>query len=183
MPVETPRKVYGIAAEFESAAALFSAAEKARDAGFRRWDVHSPFPIHGMDRAMGMGKSWLSAIVLIGGIAGLLTAAALQFYPSVYEYPLVVHGKPVNFHTVPAFFPIIFELTVLFSAFATVFGLLILNQLPRWHHPIFNWDRFSKASDDGFFLVVEARDPQFSETKTRKFLEEIGGRHVTLVHD
>jgi hypothetical protein len=177
------RKVYGLAAEFPSAPALFTAAEKIRDAGFKRWDVHSPFPIHGMDQAMGLGKSWLSAIVLCGGITGLLTATVLEFYPSIFEYPVVVHGKPVTFATVPAFFPIMFELTVLFSAFACVFGLMILNQLPKWYHPIFNWDRFAKVSDDGFFVVIEARDPKFSEAKTRELLGQLGATHVSLVHD
>jgi hypothetical protein len=104
-------------------------------------------------------------------------------YPSLMEYKLVVHGKPVNFYTVPAFFPIMFELTVLFSAFACVGALLVFNQLPKWYHPMFNWERFSKVTDDGFFLVIESRDPKFSETRTRQLLEEIGGQHVTLVHD
>jgi hypothetical protein len=179
--------VYGLAAEFASAADLFHAAEKIRDAGFKNWDVHSPFPIHGMDKAMGLGKSWLSAIVLCGGVTGLLTAFFLETIPSTVLYKTIVHGKPTNFFpfpfSAPAFMPIMFELTVLFSAFACVFGLLVLNQLPRWNHPIFNWDRFAKATDDGFFLVIEARDPKFSETRTRQLLEEIGGQHVTLVHD
>lgn len=182
MPTETP-KIYGMGAEFPSAAALFTAAEKVRDRGFKRWDVHSPFPIHGMDAAMGLGKSWLSAVVLCGGITGLLTAVVLEFYPSWIDYPLVVHGKPTNWATVPAFFPIMFELTVLISAFACVFALLVFNQLPKWYHPIFNWDRFAKVTDNGFFLVIEAADPQFSEKETRALLEEIGGTHVTLVHD
>lgn len=177
------RKVYALGAQFPTAEALFSAAEKVRDAGFKRWDVHSPFPIHGMDKAMGLGKSWLSAVVLCGGITGLLTAVVLECYPSLIEYKLIVAGKPTNFMTVPAFFPIMFELTVLCSAFACVGALLVFNQLPKWYHPIFNWDRFSKATDDGFFLVIEARDPKFSETKTRQLLEGIGGEHVTLVHD
>jgi hypothetical protein len=177
------RKIYGLAAEFPTPAALFEAAEKVRDQGFKRWDVHSPFPIHGMDQAMGLGKSWLSAVVLVGGVTGLLTAVLLTFYPSWIEYPLVVHGKPTDWASVPAYFPIMFELTILFSAFACVGALLVMNQLPRWNHPIFNWERFSRATDDGFFLVIEARDPQFSETKTRQLLEQIGGQHVTLVHD
>jgi hypothetical protein len=177
------RKIYGMGAEFPSATALFQAAEKVRDKGFKKWDVHSPFPIHGMDAAMGLGKSWLSAVVLCGGITGLLTACVLEFYPSIYEYKLVVDAKPVTFATVPAYFPIMFELTVLCSAFACVGALLVMNQLPKWYHPIFNWDRFAKVTDNGFFLVIEARDPQFSETKTRALLEEIGGLHVTLVHD
>src|SRR6187551_3643747 len=108
------RKVYGLGVEFESAGALMSAAEKIRDAGFRRWDVHTPFPVHGMDAAMGLGKSWLSIPVLIGGTAGLLTAALLTMIPSRWLYPVVVHGKPIDWRTVPAFFPIFFELTVLF---------------------------------------------------------------------
>jgi hypothetical protein len=170
-------------AEFSSATALYHAAEKIRDKGFKKWDVHSPFPIHGMDAAMGMGKSWLSAVVLCGGVTGLATALLLEFWPSWIDYPLIVHGKPFNWATVPAFFPIMFELTVLCSAFTCVFALMVFTQLPKWYHPIFNWDRFAKVTDNGFFLVIEARDPQFSETKTRELLEEIGGTHVTLVHD
>jgi len=186
MPTATahrPRTVYGLAAEFSSAATLLTAAEKIRDAGFRRWDVHTPFPVHGMDRAMGMGKSWLSAVVLCGGVTGLLTAFVLQTYPSLVEYKTVVHGKPTDLATIPAYVPIFFELTILLSAFACVGALLVMTRLPRWHHPMFNWERFKKATDDGFFLVIEARDPKFSETKTRQLLEQIGGTHVTLVHD
>ncbi len=177
------RKVYGLGAEFETAAELMTAAEKVRDAGFKRWDVHTPFPVHGMDAAMGLGKSWLSSAVLIGGITGLVTAACLTFIPSWFIYPLIVNGKPFDWKTVPAFFPIFFELTILFSAFTTVFALLVMNQLPKWYHPVFNWERFKRATDDGFFVVIEARDPKFSEAKTRELLESIGGKHVTLIHD
>ena len=176
-------RVYGIAAEFVNAAELYHAAEKVRDAGFKRWDVHSPFPIHGMDKAMGLGKSWLSAPILCGGLAGTLTAIALEFLPSSFFYPLIVHGKPTDLMTVPAFFPIIFELTVLLTAFTTVFFLCLFTGLPKWHHPIFNWDRFERATDNGFFLVIEARDPKFSESVTREFIENIGGSHITVVHD
>jgi len=177
------RKVYGLGAEFDTAADLMTAAEKVRDAGFRRWDVHTPFPVHGMDKAMGLGKSWLSIPVFIGGTTGLLTAALLTLVPSWAIYPLIVHGKPFDWRTVPAFFPIFFELTVLFSAFATVFALLIMNQLPKWYHPVFNWERFKRATNDKFYVVIEARDTKFSETKTRELLEGIGGKHVTLIHD
>src|SRR5206468_7859248 len=154
--MKTPagHEVYGMGAEFPSAAALYEAAKRVRDAGFKRWDVHSPFPIHGMDDAMGLGKSWLSTPVLIGGITGLLTAAILEFGPSSILYPLIVHGKPRNFFTVPAFFPIMFELTVLFSAFAAFFAVLIMNGLPRPNHPMFNWNWFSRVTKDGFFLAI-----------------------------
>ncbi len=176
-------KVYGLGAQFASAAELMSAAETIRDAGFKSWDVHTPFPVHGMDKAMGLGKSWLSLPVLIGGTTGLITAVALECIPSFSIYPVIVHGKPIDWRTLPAFFPIMFELTILFSAFATVTSLLIMNGLPRWYHPVFNWERFSQVTDDGFFLVIEARDAKFNETKTRALLEEIGGKHVTLIHD
>ncbi|HWB57961.1 MAG TPA: DUF3341 domain-containing protein [Chthoniobacteraceae bacterium] len=180
---EKPPKVYGLGAEFPSASALYHAAEKVRDKGFKRWDTHSPFPIHGMEHAMGLGKSWLSIWVFLGGLTGFTTAVLLEYYATWIDYPLIVHGKPYNWATVPPLFPIMFELTVLFSAFATVFALLGMNLLPMWYHPVFNWDRFAKVTDNGFFLVIEAADPQFSEGGTRQFLEELGGAHVTLIHD
>ena len=136
MRTPSGHKVYAIGAEYRSASELYEAAKRVRDAGFKRWDVYSPFPIHGMDEAMGLGKSWLSAVVLIGGITGLLTAALVEFGPSWVIYPLIVHGKPFNWQTVPAFFPIMFELTVLFAAFSAFFAWQIMNGLPRWHHPI-----------------------------------------------
>ncbi len=183
MRTPSGNKVYGMGAEYPSATALYEAAKRVRDAGFKRWDVHSPFPIHGMDEAMGLGKSWLSAAVLAGGISGLLTAAIVEFGPSSLIYPLIVHGKPRNFFTVPAFFPIMFELTILFSAFAAFFAMLLMNGLPRWYHPIFNWNRFSRATNDGFFLVIEARDPRFTEVEARELLERSGGQHVTIIHE
>ncbi len=177
------RKVYGLGAEFDTAAALMHAAEEVRDAGFKTWDVHSPFPIHGMDKAMGLSKSWLSAPVLAGGLTGLIAATSLECIPSFSIYKLIVHGKPYDWRTLPAFFPIMFEWTVLFSAFATVTALMVMNRLPQWYHPVFNWERFGRATDDGFFLIIEAKDPKFSEAKTRELLEKIGGKHVTLIHD
>ncbi len=176
-------KVWGIAAEYDSPGALYHAAERVRDAGFKRWDVYSPFPIHGMDNAMGIGKSWLSLPVLCGGITGLLTATVLTFGPSWFIYPLIVHGKPFDWRTVPAFFPIMFELTVLFAAFTAFFSVLIMNGLPRWYHPVFNWERFKRVTDDGFFLAIEARDPRFTESEVVQLLEQTGGQHLTVVHE
>ena len=183
MRTPSGHKVYGMAAEYPSAAALYEAAKQVRDQGFKRWDVFSPFPIHGMDDAMGLGKSWLSAAVLAGGITGLFTAIVLTFGPSSFIYPLVVHGKPTDWATVPAFFPIMFELTVLFASFAAFFAWILMNGLPRWYHPIFNWERFKRATNDGFFLLIEARDPRFTEVEARELLEKSGGTHVTLVHE
>lgn len=180
---EVTSKTYAIIGEFDSAAALFSAAEKTRDQGFKTWDVYSPFPIHGMDSAMGLGKSIVSYIVLCGGITGFLVAIGLEFIPSTITYPLIVQGKPTNFFTLPAFFPIMFELTVLFSAFAAVLGMLFMNRLPQWNHPLFNWDRFAKVTDDGFFLAIESADPKFNEIGTREFLTAIGAKNVTSIRE
>ena len=178
-----PLKIYGIGAEFQSASCLLSAAERIRDSGYSAWDVFSPFPIHGMDKAMGLGKSWLSAVVFCGGLIGLFTGVVLTCLPSFTIYPMIVHGKPYSWPTLPAFFPICFELTVLFSAFSAVGSLLLFNQLPKFYHPIFNWDRFKSVSDDGFFIVVQATDTKFSEVRTRELLEELGGKNVTLIQD
>ncbi len=175
--------VHGYVASFDSATALYHAAEKVRDAGFKRWDVHTPYPVHGMDHAMGLGKSWLSALVLGGGITGTLTALVLQFFTQVNLYPTVVQGKPTNLNTIPAFFPVTFELTILLAAFAVVLGLLIFLLLPRWNHPLFNSALFKTCSDDGFILVIEARDPRFSREQTRELLSDIGASQVELVHE
>ncbi len=181
MTLDKQKSIYAFGAEFSSAAELYAAAEKVRDAGFKRWDTYSPFPIHGMEKAMGLGHSWLSAFSLAGGITGFLIALALVFYPSVIEYPLITHGKP--YFSLPAFFPIMFELTILLTAFGTMFALFALNMLPRWNHPVFNWELYSqKANDDGFFLVIEARDRNFSVNATGKLLEDLGGTNITPIY-
>ena len=162
---------FAVIAEFSSAAALFAAAEKVRDARFRFWDVHSPFPIHGMNKAMGLGKSPLGYIIFCGGALGFTTAVLLEYIPSSFLFPLIVHGKPVNFFTVPAFFPMMFELTILLSAFTAFFGVFILNRLPRLHHPLFAVPGFERASVDRFFLCIESADPKFDPVETRRFLE------------
>ncbi|MBV8143301.1 MAG: DUF3341 domain-containing protein [Verrucomicrobia bacterium] len=173
---------FAVIAEFSSATALYQASEKVRDAGFKFWDVHSPFPIHGMNKAMGLGKSPLGYIIFGGGFLGFTTAALLEYTPSSFLFPLIVHGKPVNFFTVPPFFPIMFELTVLISAFTAFFGVFILNRLPRLHHPLFDYEPFKRATNDAFFLVIESTDPKFSAIGTREFLEQIGGTGATLLY-
>ncbi len=181
------KRLFALGAEFDSATSLYEAAQKVRDAGFSAWDCHSPFPIHGMDKAMGMGKSWLGAFVFVCGITGFLTGLGLVTITSFGIYPTIVNGKPNDwlhgFGALQFFFPVMYELTILFSAFGAVFGMILRNGLPKWHHPLFNWSRFSKSTDDKFFIVIESRDPQFSETKTKTLLEDIGGKHVTPVFD
>jgi hypothetical protein len=177
------RKVYALGARFESAAEIYEAAKKIRDKGFRRWDVHTPFPVHGMDAAMGLGHSILGKLVFFGGITGFTVAACLELIPSLLLYPLVVHGKPINFFTIPAFFPVMFEWTILFSAFTAVGGMFLLNGLPRWNHPVFNWDGFGRFSDDGFMVIIEAADPKFTEKGTTELLAELGAKDITLIHE
>ena len=176
------RKPFGVVAEFSSAASLYHAAEQVRDHGYRFWDVHSPFPIHGMNKAMGLQKSPLGYIIFCGGFTGFLTAVSLEFIPSSFLYPMIVHGKPVNFYTLPAFFPIIFELTILLSALTAFFGVFVLNRLPRLHHPLFDFLPFRRATNDAFFLVIESSDPKFSESETQALLEGIGSSQVTVVY-
>jgi hypothetical protein len=177
------KRVHGYLAEFDNPQDLYHAAEKVRDKGFQRWDVHSPFPIHGMDKAMGNPRSKLPWFVFFGGATGLTIAFLLQYVTQVLIYPTVVQAKPTDIWTLPAFFPVMFELTILFSAFTTLFGLLGLIGLPRLNHPLFVSKRFAKFSDDGFFVCIEARDAKFSKDGTKAFLEEIGGKNIELVED
>ena len=181
------KRLFAMGAEFDSASAIYHAAEKVRDAGYTAWDCHTPFPVHGMDKAMGMKKSWLSAFVFLCGLTGFLTGLGLVTITSYGIYPTIVNGKPIDWsngvRALQFFFPVIYETTILFSAFGATFGMILRNGLPRLHHPIFNWSRFAKVSDDKFFIVIEARDPLFSEAKTKGLLEQVGGKHVTEVFD
>jgi len=195
----TLKRVHGYLAEFDNVQDLYHAAEHVRDAGYSRWDVHTPFPVHGMDAAMGNPRSILPKLVFCGGITGTTIAFILQtvtqtnfwgqtlglkFVEDIVEtYPTVVQAKPIDIWTLPAFFPVMFELTILFSAFTTLFGLLALMGLPRWNHPLFTSKRFAKFSDDGFFVCIEARDPKFSQDGTKALLEKAGGKNVELVED
>ena len=132
---------------------------------------------------MGLGKSSLSWFVFIGGATGTLTAFLLQFLTQVVIYPTYVQDKPAGITTLPAFFPVMFELTVLFSAFTALFGSMILNRLPRWNHPLFTSEQFSRFSDDAFFICIEARDPQFSKEETGTLLKKLGGKGIELIED
>ncbi|MBK1884348.1 DUF3341 domain-containing protein [Luteolibacter pohnpeiensis] len=179
----TRKRVYGYLAEFKSASALYKAAEQIRDAGFRKWDCYSPYPIHGLDSAMGLKRSILPWFVFCGGITGTATAFTLAYTTQVVIYPTVVQGKPANLFTTAAFFPVMFELTILFSVLTVLFGVLALMQLPRLNHPLFASRQFQRVTDDGFFIAIEARDPKFSPSGTKDLLGEIGGANIELVEE
>ena len=168
-------------AEFNTPAEVLHAAEKLRDAGYTQFDTHSPFPIHGMDAAMGLKDSKLGLIVFPMALAGTTAAFLMMWWMNGVDYRLVIGGKPP--YSLPSMVPIMFELTILFSAFATVFGMFHLNRLPRHHHPIFNSDRFKGFSDDKFFLSVESSDPKWNIERTKKLLEGCHPAHVELVYD
>lgn len=168
-------------AEFDSTQAIIHAAEKVRDAGYKNFDTHTPFPIHGMDAAMGMKDSKLGPIVFCGGATGTSLAFLMMWWMNGVDYPIVIGGKPP--FSIPSMIPIMFELTVLLSAFAAVFGMFHLNKLPRHHHPIFTSDRFVTATDDKFFLSVEAEDPKFDLEKTKKLLAGLHPTAIELVYD
>jgi hypothetical protein len=168
-------------AEFDSTAKIFHAAEKVRDAGFTRWDVHTPFPIHGMDGAMGLPDSRLGWIVAVMAITGFASALGMIYYMNVVDYPIIIGGKPA--WSIPSVAPVAFELTILFSAFGAVFGMFGLNKIPRHHHPVFFSERFERASDDRFFVSIEVDDPKYDEKKTRKLLEEAHATHIEVVEE
>lgn len=179
--VENQRKVYGVLAEFENTGKLLHAAKKMHEAGFRKWDVHSPFPIHGMDQAMGLGRSPLGFIVGVCGTTGLLVFLAFLYWINVYDYPLVVSGK--EYFSYQAFVPPLFAITILASALAALFGMLALNKLPRLHHPLFNAPEFEKVTDGGFFISVEVDDPKFNELERTGLFESLGAVKVETVKD
>ena len=172
---------FGVLAEYATPADLFRACERVREAGYTRWDAHTPFPVHGLDRAMGMRRSRLPWIILVVGLGGAAGGFVLQWWVHNAAYPLTISGKP--HFAWPAYVPITFELGVLGGALAAVLGMLGLNQLPRHHHPLFEVERFSRFSDDRFFISIEASDPRFDAVATRQLLERSGAAAVEMVED
>jgi len=175
------RSPYGLIAEFETPAAIMHAAAKVRDAGFSRWDVYTPYPIHGMDEAMGLKNSKVGYISFTGGVIGYTTGMLMIWYLNAVDYPILIGGKPM-FSPFGAF-PPSYELTILLGAFGSLFGMLFLNKLPRLHHPLLKHGRFALATHDKYFVVIETSDPKFSEGETRKLLESAGSKHIEMVEE
>jgi len=177
---DTPR-TYGLIAEFDTAAATLHAAEMVRDAGFRRWDVFTPFPVHGMDKAMGVKNSMVGWFSFIGGVTGYTGGMLMIWYMNAYDYAIPVGGKPM-FSPFSAF-PPSYELTILLGSFGALLGMLFLNRLPRLHHPLLKHQRFALATHDRFFIVIESDDPKYSETETRQLLASAGSRQIEEVKE
>lgn len=168
-------------AEFDSPQALIDAASKMKEAGYQKFDCHSPFPIHGMDDAMGLKRSPLGYVIAVMGFIGLSGMFALTYWTNIYGYPMIISGKP--YFSWQAFTPVIFAITILLAAFGAFFGMLAINKLPQLYHKLFYFKQFAKVTDDGFFVSVESDDPKFDEVELKKILESIGGKNVEVVRD
>lgn len=167
---------HGIIAAFDTVPELFQACEKIRDAGYSQWDALTPFPVHGLDAAMGVRRSKVPRFSLAGGLTGFVTGMSFIWWAGAVEYPLVVGGKP---YFSPMFaFPVSYELTILFTAFATIGGMFFLNQLPMHYHPVMKAPQFVRATDDRFYIVIEASDPKFNAAATRDLLAKAGGKDI-----
>lgn len=178
---QAQEKNFGLLAQFETASELYTACEKVRDAGYTKWDAHTPFPVHGLEKAMGLKPSPLAWIVLAGGLTGVSGGFLLQWWVSVKAYPLIIAGKP--FWSWQAFVPVAFELMILFSAVGAILGMFHLNRLPQLYHSVFNSERFKRATDDKFFISIEAVDPNFDAKKSAALLESAGASHVEMVEE
>jgi hypothetical protein len=176
--IEEPR-VYAMVAEFENEHQLMAAAERTRLAGYRALDAYAPFPVHGLSEAIGFRDARVPWFIFTGGMLGALGGYTLQWYTAVVDYPLNVGGKPLN--SLPAFFPVTFESTILAAALTAFFSVLITNKLPKPYHSIFNTPGFERASQDRFFLEVGATDPKYDSKETRAFLETLNPINVSEV--
>jgi hypothetical protein len=174
-------EIYGVMAEFEDVTSVVAAAKTVRDAGFTQWDVHSPFPIHGIDKAMGVKPTILPWLVLGGGLTGLCGGLLLSWWTNAVNYPYLISGKPQ--WSFAANIPVIFETTVLFAALTAVFGMLILNKLPLLYHPLFKHRKFRRVTNDRFFVVIEAIDPKFSREATKAILHAAGATVIEEVYE
>ena len=173
-------QIHGLIASFKDTPALFHAAEKVRDAGYKKWDTFSSFPVHGMPEAQGQPRSKVPIFTFCGGLTGFIIGTLMVWYMNSFDYPLIVGGKPFFSPVFP--FPVMYELTILLSAFGTLGGMFITNLLPQHYNPLFNSERFLEVSGDRLVIAIESRDPKYAPQATRRFLEEIGGADIEEVH-
>lgn len=176
-----PRKLVGMIGLFDDPNHLISAAERVRDAGYRKWDCHTPYPVHGLDAAMGLKASPLAYLCLSAGAMGAVLAMLMQWWMSAVDYPVRIGGKPL--FSWPAFVPITFELFVLFAALATMGGMLVLCKLGRWHSPLHDNDVMAEVTSSRYGVVLAAADEQFSEDGARELFDEAGCKDVRPLYE
>ena len=173
------KDAYGLMAEFDDVNSAVAAARKVYEAGYRRINAYSPYPVEELSEAIGFHKNLVPPIVFIGGLAGCLGGFALLYWTAAIDYPLNVGGRP--FLSLPAYIPIMFECTILIASFAAVIGMLFMNGLPRPYHPVFNLPSFARATTDRFFVCIKADDPKYNHESTKTFLASLGAREVSDV--
>lgn len=171
--------VYGLLAEFDTPTDLVRAARRTYEAGYKKIDAYTPFPIEELSEAIGFHKNGVALVVLIGGLLGCLSGFLLQWWIATISYPINVGGRPYN--SWPSFIVVTFEMTILFGGLAAVFGMLALNGLPMPYHPVFNVPRFAFATKDRFFLIVFSSDPKYEAAETRQFFETLSPRSISEV--
>jgi hypothetical protein len=174
-------KPWAVATTFYSTNDLLEAIRAVRKKGYRKLDAFTPFPIHGIDDAMGESRSKLGYLIAACGCTGIVAAQLLMYWTGAVDYPLIIGGKPL--YALEFTIPITFELMVLFSAFAAVFGMLAFNGLPRFNHPVFNYSNYHRATDDGFILLVERDGNHFEPAAIIELLNELGGENTEIVHE
>jgi len=172
------KDTYGIIATFDTSPEIYKASKEVHQAGYTKFDVFTPFPVHGIEKVMGEKRSVLGGFSLAGGITGFCTGMAIVAFMN-YNYPLTVGGKVIFGPIFP--FPIFYELTILLAAFGTLGGMFILNNLPRHNHPVFEYEKFGMSSDDKFMIVIESDDSKFDEAATSTFLKKLGGYDITVI--
>jgi hypothetical protein len=173
-------EVFGVLAIYNTPYDVYHAAEKVRDAGYARWDVHAPFPIHGIESAMGMRRTRLPLIVGLMAFTGTALAYLMQYWMSG-DYPLLVQGKPPD--AWQPYVPIMFEISILLAAFTAIFAMLGVNGLPKFYHPLLKKESFLRITQDAFAISIEANDPNFDPLKTKELLESTGARSIELVEE
>ena len=177
----TSERAWGVLAEYSSVEAVVKAAERVREAGFTRFDVHSPIPIHGLDEAMGIRMSPIPWAVAIGGATGAISGFVLQWWMNAFDYALLVSGKPL--FGWPAAVPVGFEMTILLGALGAAGGLAVMTGLPQLYHPLLKVERFARATSDRFFVCIETADPAFDPAAVRQLFESTGAEWVGDVEE
>jgi hypothetical protein len=178
--MDAQKPIYGLMAEFDDVTALVSATKRVRAEGYQHFDAYTPFPVHQLFEALEFNDRRLPLLVLLGGIFGCCAGFGLCYWVSTTAYPLNIGGRPFN--SWPAFIPVTFEVTILIASLTAVVSLIVLNGLPMPYHPVFNVKRFAeRASQDGFFLAIEAEDAKFDRANTRAFLQQLGAREVNEI--
>ena len=173
------KNIYGLLARFDTPKEILKAASAVKEEGYIDFDCHTPFPVHGLDDAMGLKRSIIGYIVGFGCLLGASGGLFLQWWASAIEYPIIISGKP--FFSWQAFMIITFVLMILGGAFAALIGMFHINKMPTFHHPLFNSDNFKKATDDAFFICIESKDPQFDLEDSKNLLSLIGGKDIEVI--